>query len=58
MKQKLFKECKYLYCFNVDMTSCIITHLPRGAEIAPLEWNFKTSLGWKEVGEMCIKKKD
>lgn len=45
MKQELLKECKHLYSFKVSMTSYIITHLAREAEIAPLEWNFKTSLG-------------
>lgn len=45
MKGELFKECKHLYSFKVSTTSCIITHLAREGEIAPLVWNFKTSLG-------------
>lgn len=33
------------YEFKVGMAYGIITHLARGAEIAPLEWNFKSSPG-------------
>ena len=42
---ELFEVCEYLYKFKVGMTNSIITHLTRGAEIAPLEWNFKSSPG-------------
>jgi len=42
---ELFEECQHFYEFKVGTANCVITHLVRGAEIAPLEWNFKSSPG-------------
>lgn len=42
---KLFEVCEHLYKFKVGMANSIITHLARGAEIAALEWNLKSSPG-------------
>ena len=39
-----------MYRFKVGMANGIITHLARGAEIAPLEWNFTSSPGLQKVG--------
>lgn len=41
--RKLFEVCVHLYKFKVGMANSIITHLARGAEIAPLECNLKSS---------------
>lgn len=54
---QLFQECKHLYRFKVGMANCIITHLAKVSEIAPLEWNFKSSLGWKEAVKGRMKRK-
>lgn len=43
--RKLFEVCEHLYKFKVGLANSIITHLARGAEIAPLEWNLKSSHG-------------
>lgn len=46
MKQESYlRNVSILYKFKVGMVNCIIIHLARGAEIAPLEWNFKSRTG-------------
>lgn len=56
--RELLEECKHLYRFKVGMANSIITHLTGGAKIAPLEWNFKSSPGWKEAGGRWRQRKE